>query len=37
MDKLGYVFEAIKVTKRDLNNRVPLIGLLALHGHFFVI
>ena len=26
MDKLGYVFEAIKVTKRDLNNRVPLIG-----------
>ena len=26
MDKLGYVFEAIKVTKRDLNDRVPLIG-----------
>ena len=25
-DKLGYVFEAIKVTKRDLNDRVPLIG-----------
>ena len=26
MDKLGYVFEAIKVTKKDLNDRVPLIG-----------
>lgn len=26
MDKLGYVFDAIKVTKRDLNDRVPLIG-----------
>lgn len=26
MDKLGYVFEAIKVTKRNLNERVPLIG-----------
>ena len=26
MDKLGYVFEAIKVTKGDLNDRVPLIG-----------
>ena len=25
-DKLGYVFEAIKITKRDLNDRVPLIG-----------
>jgi len=25
-DKLGYVFEAIEVTKRDLNDRVPLIG-----------
>lgn len=23
---LGYVLDAIKVTKRDLNNRVPLIG-----------
>ena len=25
-DSLGYVVEAIKVTKRELNNRVPLIG-----------
>lgn len=25
-DSLGYVIDAIKVTKRELNNRVPLIG-----------
>ncbi|HEY8733001.1 MAG TPA: uroporphyrinogen decarboxylase [Puia sp.] len=25
-EKLGYVFEAIRLTKRELNNRVPLIG-----------
>jgi uroporphyrinogen decarboxylase len=25
-DSLGYVLEAIRVTKRDLNERVPLIG-----------
>ncbi|MCG8576419.1 MAG: uroporphyrinogen decarboxylase [Flavobacteriales bacterium] len=25
-DRLSYVFEAIKCTKRELNNRVPLIG-----------
>ena len=25
-DRLSYVFEAIKVTKRELNGRVPLIG-----------
>lgn len=25
-ERLGYVKEAIKITKRDLNNRVPLIG-----------
>ena len=25
-DRLSYVFEAIKYTKRELNNRVPLIG-----------
>ncbi|WP_066759912.1 uroporphyrinogen decarboxylase [Crocinitomix algicola] len=25
-DRLGYVLEAIKVTKKELNNRVPLIG-----------
>lgn len=25
-DNLGYVFEAIKVTKKELNDRVPLIG-----------
>lgn len=25
-DRLGYVFEAIKCTKKELNNRVPLIG-----------
>jgi len=25
-DSLGYVVEAIEVTKRELNNRVPLIG-----------
>lgn len=25
-DRLAYVMEAIKVTKRELNNRVPLIG-----------
>ncbi len=26
VDDLGYVFEAIKITKRELNGRVPLIG-----------
>ncbi len=26
IEKLSYVFEAIKVTKKELNNRVPLIG-----------
>ena len=26
IDSLGYVGEAIKVTKKELNNRVPLIG-----------
>ncbi len=26
LDDLGYVFEAIKITKKELNNRVPLIG-----------
>ncbi len=25
-DRLGYVFEAIKITKKELNGRVPLIG-----------
>lgn len=25
-ETLGYVFDAIKLTKKDLNNRVPLIG-----------
>jgi uroporphyrinogen decarboxylase len=25
-DKLSYVFEAIKITKKELNGRVPLIG-----------
>lgn len=25
-DSLGYVYEAIKLTKKELNNRVPLIG-----------
>ena len=25
-DRLGYVFEAIKLTKKELNGRVPLIG-----------
>ena len=25
-EKLGYVFDAIKLTKKELNNRVPLIG-----------
>ena len=25
-DKLSYVFEAIKITKKELNDRVPLIG-----------
>jgi uroporphyrinogen decarboxylase len=25
-ETLGYVFEAIKLTKKELNNRVPLIG-----------
>jgi uroporphyrinogen decarboxylase len=25
-DRLGYVLEAIKLTNKDLNNRVPLIG-----------
>lgn len=25
-DRLSYVFEAIKITKKNLNNRVPLIG-----------
>ena len=25
-ETLGYVFEAIRLTKRELNNRVPLIG-----------
>ncbi|MCX2742937.1 uroporphyrinogen decarboxylase [Mangrovivirga sp. M17] len=25
-DKLGYVIEAIKITKKELNDRVPLIG-----------
>ena len=25
-DTLGYVFEAIRLTKQELNNRVPLIG-----------
>jgi uroporphyrinogen decarboxylase len=25
-DRLGYVAEAIKITKRDLNGRVPIIG-----------
>ena len=26
LENLGYVFEAIKVTKKELNGRVPLIG-----------
>lgn len=26
LDRLSYVFEAIKLTKKELNNRVPLIG-----------
>lgn len=26
LDRLSYVFEAIKITKKELNNRVPLIG-----------
>lgn len=26
LDRLAYVFEAIKITKKELNNRVPLIG-----------
>ena len=26
MKHLGYVFDAIKLTKKELNNRVPLIG-----------
>lgn len=25
-DRLGYVYEAIKITKKELNGRVPLIG-----------
>src|ERR1700761_160330 len=25
-ESLGYVFEAIRLTKKELNNRVPLIG-----------
>src|SRR3954463_10756183 len=25
-ETLGYVFDAIKLTKKELNNRVPLIG-----------
>ena len=25
-EELGYVFEAVKMTKKELNNRVPLIG-----------
>ena len=25
-EKLGYVFDAIRLTKKELNNRVPLIG-----------
>jgi uroporphyrinogen decarboxylase len=25
-DRLGYVMEALKITKKELNNRVPLIG-----------
>src|SRR4029079_8671449 len=25
-ESLGYVFDAIKLTKQELNNRVPLIG-----------
>jgi uroporphyrinogen decarboxylase len=25
-DRLSYVFEALKITKRELNGRVPLIG-----------
>lgn len=25
-DKLGYVFDALRLTKKELNNRVPLIG-----------
>ena len=25
-DELGYVMDAIKMTKKELNNRVPLIG-----------
>lgn len=30
---LDYVIHAIKLTKKDLNNRVPLIGFVGLHGH----
>ena len=28
-EHLGYVFDAVKLTKKELNNRVPLIGFAA--------
>src|SRR6476620_6672322 len=28
-ETLGYVFDAIKLTKKELNNRVPLIGFVG--------
>jgi uroporphyrinogen decarboxylase len=35
-DRLGYVTEAIRITNKELNGRVPLIGFAGAHGQFFV-
>ena len=35
--RLSYVFDALKLTKRELNNRVPLIGFSGAPGLYFAI
>ena len=37
MDKLGYVFEAIALVKRELRGKVPLIVLPAVRGRLLLI
>lgn len=37
MEKLSYVFDAIGLTRKELDGRVPLIGLLAVLTHLLAI